>query len=95
MSLGPQPPQQLDLLLVARPRVVKSIPSAWYSTRSSRDPRRAGTALGQHVDLRRLLGHEHRLPLRQDDHTGDQLEGGDRGEEAESTNTSWNAESTS
>src|SRR5581483_11951009 len=41
-------------------------------------------AAGQHVDLDRLLGDERGLPLRQDDHAGDELElRRDAGDEAE------------
>ena len=40
-------------------------------------------AFAQDVDLGRLLRHERGLPLREDDHAGDQLELRDAGEEAE------------
>ena len=40
-------------------------------------------SLGQQVDLGGLLGDERRLALGQDDHAGDQLERGARGEVAE------------
>ncbi len=66
---GPQPPHQLDLLAqTALPRLVKSSPSASYSTafQPSPTPNRR-PALAEQVNLGGLLGDKHGLPLRQDE----------------------------
>ena len=67
---------QLDLLLEAAAAVRgSSSPSASYSTGFQPMPRpRRKRAAGEHVDLRRLLREQRRLPLRRDDDAGDELE---------------------
>ena len=64
---------------------MKSSLSASYSIQLRPTPdAEAQPAAGEQVELGRLLGHEHRLALRQDQDAGDQLEAlGDRAEEAE------------
>jgi hypothetical protein len=82
--LGPQPAQQLDLLLdpaasggevLAERLVLDLVPAE-----PDAEPE---LAAGQQVDLRGLLGDERGLPLRQDDDPGDHFQPGQRGQVAE------------
>ena len=70
--------------LMRRPRSPKSLPSASYSTgfQPIADAE-AEVALGEQVDLGRLLGDQGGLALREDDDAGDELDLGDRGQVAE------------
>ena len=72
-AIGPQPPHQLDLFLgplapvaeiLAKGFVFDCVPT--YSDAEAKLP------LGEQVDLGRLLGDQHGLPLRDDDDAGDE-----------------------
>ena len=82
--LGPQPPHQLDLLLEPRAAVAEPLPQRLELDRVPADPNtKPEPPPGQQVDLGGLLGDEHRLALRQDQHRADQLQRSQRGDEAE------------
>ena len=82
--LRPEQPQHLDLFLVAAGAVAEVHPERLVLHLVPADAdAEPELAAGQHVDLRRLLGHEHGLALREDEHAGYQLEVGDRGEVSE------------
>jgi len=82
--LGPQAPHEGDLLLEAAAPGGEVLAEGLelHAVPADADPQ-AEPAAGEDVDLRRLLGHEHRLALRQDDHAGHEFERRQRGEEAE------------
>ena len=77
--LRPEPPQQVDLLLGAPAAVVEVLAERLELDVVPADPdAEPQTPAGEHVDLGRLLRDERRLPLRQDEHAGDELEPGRR-----------------
>ena len=84
-GLGPQPPQDLDLLLGAPAAVPEVLAERLELDVVPAEPdAEAQPPAGEQVDLGRLLGDQRRLPLRQDEHAGDQLEPRrDRGQVAE------------
>ena len=82
--LCPQQTHHLDLLFVATRSVAEvhaeGLVLHLVPTDADAEPKLAAR---QHVDLGRLLGHEHGLTLREDEHAGDELEVRVRGEESE------------
>ena len=83
--LRPEPPQHLDLLLRAAAAVREVLAERLELDEVPAEPDAEPEApAGEDVDLGRLLGDERGLPLRQDEHAGDELEPRrDRGEVAE------------
>ena len=84
-GLGPEAPEQLDLLLdpLAAVREVLAERLELDEVPAEADPEPEAPA-GENVDLGGLLGDERGLPLREDEHAGDELEpGNDSGEVAE------------
>ena len=74
-GLGPEPPEQRDLLLDPLPAVleIRPEPVELHPVPADADAK-AETALRQDVERRGLLRHERRLPLREDEHAGRELE---------------------
>ena len=72
--VGPEQPHDLDLLLDA-PRAVPEIHAERFVFHVVPADRHAEPepAAAEHVERRRLLGHQRSLPLRQDDDAGDEL----------------------
>ena len=83
-TLRPQPPHQLDLLLGAPAAVgellAERLELDGVPAQSNTEPE---SPAGEQIDLGGLLGHQHRLSLRQDDDAGDEFQCGDRGQVAE------------
>ena len=82
--LGPQPAQHLDLFLGASAPIPEVLAERLVfdcvPTQSDAEPE---LATGEQVDLGGLFGHQRGLPLRQDDHPGDQFEVRQPGKESE------------
>ena len=71
----PEQPQQLDLLVAAAPARAVVLPQRRVLLGAAADAdAEPQPAAAQHVELRRLLGDERRLPRGQDDHRGHQLD---------------------
>ena len=83
--LGPQSAQQCNLLGRPLATVAEVLAERLVLDRVPTDPdSEAQPTAAEQVDFRGLLGHQRSLPLRQDDHSGDQFDRpGERGEEAE------------
>src|SRR5262249_38659699 len=82
--LGPQPPQQRDLLLEAPAPVREVLPERLVLDRVPPDAdAEAEATAGEQIDLGRLLRGEDRLTLREDDDAGHELHRRDPGEVAE------------
>src|SRR5882757_7662730 len=83
--LGPQPPHQLDLFIHSLATVAEFLSESLVFDGVPADPdTKAQPPLAQQIDLGGLFGDQDRLPLRQDDHLGHQLQcRGDRSEIAE------------
>ena len=90
-SSRPQPSQQRRSAPRCAHPIAEVLPSASYSTGFQPIPIPSRSGRAQDVDLGRLLRHERGLPLREDDHAGDQLELRDAARKPNSTNGSWNA----
>ena len=74
-GLRPQAPHELDLLLEAAAAIVEVHAQRLVLDGIPADAEpEAEAAAREHVDLRRLLRQQRRLPLRRDDDAGDELE---------------------
>ena len=81
---GPQPSEQLDLLVEAAPSLVEALSQRLVLDGVPADAHaEPEAALGEQIHLRRLLGGQRRLALREDDDPGDELQRRDGREVAE------------